>query len=77
MKEFIEELKYMCTSSKAKGFYIFVTIVLVALILGCFVSLIMMVVNLIAYKAFSALWLVLFLVTLIITIAVIIWLKKS
>lgn len=77
MKEFIEELKYMCTSSKAKGFYIFVTIALVALILGCFVSLIMMVVNLIAYKAFSALWLVLFLVTLIITIAVIIWLKKS
>lgn len=77
MKEFIEELKYMCTSSKAKGFYIFVTIVLVALILGCFVSLIMMVVNLIAYKAFSALWFVLFLVTLIITIAVIIWLKKS
>lgn len=77
MKEFLEELKYMCTQSKAKGFYCFVAFALAALIIGCVVSLVMIVVNLIKFGAFSFLWLGLFLVALLITIAVIVWLKKS
>lgn len=77
MKEFLEELKYQCTDGKAKGFYIMVSIFLVALMIGCVASLVMMVVNLVVYKAFSLMWLVLFVVTLVITIGVIIWLKKS
>lgn len=77
MKDFIEELKYMCTSSKAKGFYCFVAFALVMLILGAIASLVMIVVNLVAFKAFSFLWLGLFLTALIITVAIIVWLKKS
>lgn len=77
MKDFIDELKYMCTSSNARGFYIFVTVALIALIIGCIASLVMMLVNVIKFHAFSFFWLGLLIVTLILTIGVIVWLKKS
>ncbi len=77
MKEFFEEFKYQCTSGKNKVFYCIVAFALVALIIGALVSLAMIIINLVAYKAFNFLWLALFLVALVITIAVIVWLKKS
>lgn len=77
MKEFLEELKWQCTEGKAKGFYITISILLVCVMIGCVASLALMIINLVAYKAFSAMWLGLFVVTLIITIAIIVWMKKS
>lgn len=77
MREFLEELKYACTEGKQRGFYCLVTFFLVLLMLCCVASLVMMIVNVIAYKAFSVLWLILFLVTLGITVGIIVWLKKS
>lgn len=77
MREFFEELKYACTEGKQRGFYCMVTLFLALLIIGCLASLVMMIVNVIAYKAFSVMWLILFLITLAITIGIIVWLKKS
>lgn len=77
MKEFFEELKWACTESKLKGFYCMVAALLLLLIIGCVASLVMMIVNIIKFHAFSVLWLALFLVSLIISIGIIIWLKKS
>ena len=76
MKDFIEELKYMCTSSSAKGFYIFVAIMLVALLIAIPTMLILFIVNTVKF-GFSPLFLILFLVALAIFIGVVIWLKKS
>ena len=76
MKDFIEELKYMCTSSNAKGFYIFVSIMLVVLLIAIPVMLIMFIVNTIKY-GFTPLFLILTLVALVIFIGIVVWLKKS
>lgn len=77
MKDFIEELLYMCKSSKARGFYIFVTIALVALLLLSIVSLVLLIVNIIRFHTVAPLWIILLVVSLIIFIGMIIWLKKS
>lgn len=79
MKEFFEELFYMCSSSntKSRGLYIFIVIAMALLALGGVASLIMLIVNFVTTKAFSILWLALALVTWGVLIAVIIWLKKS
>lgn len=76
MKDFIEELKYMCTSSNAKGFYIFVSIMLVILLIAIPVMLIMFIVNTVKY-GFAPLFLILTLVAIAIFVGVIVWLKKS
>lgn len=76
MKDFIEELKYMCTSSNAKGFYIFVSIMLVVLLIAIPVMLIMFIVNTVKY-GFTPLFLILTLVALAIFIGIVVWLKKS
>lgn len=77
MKEFFEELKWACTESKLKGFYCLITTLLALLVLGCIVSLVMLLINVIMYKAFNLMWLILFIVSLVISIGIIIWLKKS
>lgn len=77
MKEFFEELKWACTESRLKGFYCLITALLALLVLGCIVSLIMLLINVIVYKAFNLMWLILFIVSLVISIGIIIWLKKS
>lgn len=79
MREFFEELFYMCSAdnTKSRGLYIFIVVAMALLAIGSVVSLILMLVNLIAYKAFSWLWLILFIVTVGILVGIIVWLKKS
>lgn len=77
MKEFLEELKWACTKSSLKGFYTMVTILWVALMLGCVASFVMLVANLIMFHVIKALWVVLFIVTLAVSIGIFIFLKKS
>lgn len=79
MKDFFEELFYMCSAnnSKSRGLYIFILIAMIALAVGAVVSLVLLLVNLIAYKAFSVMWLGLLIVTVGILAGVIVWLKKS
>ena len=78
MKEFFEEFGYMCSSSntKSRGLYIFIAFALVVLAMGCLASLILFVVNTIKY-GFTPLFLILFVVSLLILVAMIVYLKKS
>lgn len=78
MKEFFEEFAYMCSSSntKSRGLYIFIAIALVVLALGSLASLILFVINTIKY-GFTPLFLILFVVSLLILVGMIVWLKKS
>ena len=78
MKEFFEEFAYMCSSSntKSRGLYIFIAIALAVLALGTVASLVLFIVNTIKY-GFTPLFLILFIVTLLILIGMIVWLKKS
>lgn len=78
MKEFFEEFAYMCSSSntKSRGMYIFIAIALAVLALGTVASLVLFIVNTIKY-GFTPLFLILFIVTLLILIGIIVWLKKS
>lgn len=79
MKEFFEELMYMCSSSntKSRGLYIFIAAMLVLLAVGGIGSLILLLVNVIVHKTFSMLWLILTVVIFAVLIGIIIWLKKS
>lgn len=79
MKEFFEELGYMCSSSntKSRGLYIFIVAAMILLLLGGVASIVMIVINLVKYKAFSFLWLGLSVVTIGALIGVVVWLKKS
>lgn len=78
MKEFFEEFAYMCSSSntKSRGLYIFIAIALIVLALGSLASLILFVVNTIKY-GFTPLFLILFVVSLLILVGMIVYLKKS
>ena len=78
MKEFFEEFAYMCSSSntKSRGMYIFIAIALAVLALGTVASLVLFVINTIKF-GFTPLFLILFIVTLLILIGMIVWLKKS
>ena len=78
MKEFFEEFAYMCSSSntKSRGMYIFIAIALAVLALGTVASLVLFIVNTIKF-GFTPLFLILFIVTLLILIGMIVWLKKS
>lgn len=79
MKDFIEELMYMCSASntKSRGFYIGITVMLALMLIAMPVMLVLLIVNYVKFKAFQVLWLVLFFLVLIIFVGVIIWLKKS
>ena len=78
MKEFFEEFAYMCSSSntKSRGLYIFIAIALAVLALGTVASLVLFIVNTIKY-GFTPLFLILFVVSLLILVGMIVWLKKS
>lgn len=78
MKEFFEEFAYMCSSSntKSRGLYIFIAIALGVLALGSLASLILFVINTIKY-GFTPLFLILFVVSLLILVGMIVYLKKS
>lgn len=79
MKEFFEELMYMCSSnnSTSRGLYIFIAIAMVLMLLGGVGSLVLLLVNLIVYKTFKIMWLVLTIAIFVILTIVIVWLKKS
>ena len=78
MKEFFEEFAYMCSSSntKSRGMYIFIAIALAVLALGTVASLVLFIINTIKY-GFTPLFLILFVVSLLILVGIIVWLKKS
>ena len=78
MKEFFEEFAYMCSSSntKSRGMYIFIAIALAVLALGTVASLVLFIVNTIKY-GFTPLFLILFVMSLLILVGMIVWLKKS
>lgn len=78
MKEFFEEFAYMCSSSntKSRGLYLFIAVALAILAVGAVVSLILFIVNTVKY-GFTPLFLILFLVTIVLFVGVIIFLKKS
>lgn len=79
MKDFIEELMYMCSASntKSRGLYIGITVMLALMLIAMPVMLVLIVVNYVKLKVFQVLWLVLFFFVLIVFVGVIIWLKKS
>ena len=79
MKEFFEEFAYMCSASntKSRGIYIFIAAALALMLLGAVAMIVMLLVNVIKFGAFSPIWAILLLLDVIIFIAVIIWLKKS
>ncbi len=79
MKEFLDELMYMCSSSnsKSRGFYIFIASCLVAMLIGAVVMVVILLINIIKFKAFSFLWLVLLILDIAAFIGVLIWLKRS
>ena len=78
MRDFIENLKYLTSSSNSssRGFYIFIAIMLVALLIAMPVMLILFIVNTIKY-GFAVLPLVLFVVVLALFIGTVIWLQRS
>lgn len=79
MKEFFEEFAYMCSASntKSRGIYIFIAAALALMLLGAVAMIVMLLVNVIKFGAFSPIWAILLLLDIIIFVAVIIWLKKS
>ncbi len=78
MRDFIENLKYLTSSSNSssRGFYIFIAIMLVVLLIAIPVMLILFIVNTIKY-GFAVLPLILFIVVLALFIGTIIWLQRS
>jgi hypothetical protein len=78
MKEFFEELSYMCSSSntKSRGLYIFIAIALAIMAIALPVMLIMFIVNTVKF-GFTPMFLILLAVDLVLLIGVIVWLKKS
>lgn len=79
MKEFFEELSYMCSSSntKSRGLYIFIATAMALMFIGAIVMLVMLIVNVVKFGAFSPIWLILLIADLAALIGVFIWLKKS
>lgn len=79
MRDFIDELKYMCSAdnTSSRGFYIFIAFAMVALLLGCFCSIGLIIVNLIKFKTIKALFVILLLVSVAAEAGLIIWMKKS
>lgn len=78
MKDFIEEFLYLCSANntKSRGLYIFIAVALCLLILGAVGSAVLLAVS-IAKGTFSVLYAVLLIVTVLLTVGVIVFLKKS
>lgn len=79
MKEFFEELGYMCSASntKSRGLYIFIAIGLAALAIGVVASAVMIVVNIVKFGIVPWMGIGLLVAMLAALIGLIIWLKKS
>jgi hypothetical protein len=78
MRDFIEDLKYMVSASNttSRGFYIFVTVVLILLLILAPISIVVAILYAMAGNSFVA-PLAIGLLSVAALIAVIIWLKKS
>lgn len=78
MKDFFEELKYMCSASntKSRGTYIMIVVTLIALLIA-FVAGIVAEIVYISASNFQILPLLISVIALIVEIALIVWLKKS
>lgn len=78
MKDFVEELLYMCSASnqKSRGLYLFITVALVGLLIGAVASLVLLIINIVK-GFFSPLFLILFIATVVLFIGTIVWLKRS
>lgn len=79
MKEFFEELSYMCSSSntKSRGLYIFIAAAMVLMTIGAIAMTVLLIVNIVKFGAFSPLWAILLVADLAALIGIFIWLKKS
>ena len=79
MKEFFEELSYMCSSNntKSRGLYLFITIGMALLALGIVATIVMIIINAVANKVFLTLPFVLLIFMIICLVGIIVWLKKS
>ena len=79
MKEFFEELSYMCSSSntKSRGLYIFIAASMALMLIGAIAMVIMLIVNVVKFGAFSPIWAILLIADLAALIGVFIWLKKA
>lgn len=77
MKDFVEELLYMCKNSNAKGLYTFITIMLCVLLIGAIAMAALLVINLVKFGAFVWYWAALLVFVLAVFIGLVVWLKKS
>lgn len=79
MKEFFEELMYMCSPSNttSRGFYIFIAIAMATLAIGAIAMLVLMIVNLVKFGAFAWYWAAIFVFAVAALVGLIIWLKRS
>ncbi len=78
MRDFIDDLKYMCSAdnTKSRGLYIFITIALIAMLIGIVGGIVGIVYT--AIKGGQILMpVILTVVILVIFVAVVMWLKKS
>lgn len=78
MRDFIDDLKYMCSAdnTKSRGLYLFIAIALIAMLIGIVGGIIGIVYT--AIKGGAILMpVILTVIILVIFIAVIVWLKKS
>lgn len=78
MRDFIDDLKYMCSAdnTKSRGLYLFITIALIAMLIGIVGGIIGIVYT--AIKGGAILMpVILTVIILVIFIAVVVWLKKS
>lgn len=79
MKDFIEDLKYMCSSSNttSRSFYIIVTVALIALLIMVPISGVIIGINLAKGYTVPVVMYILLVGSLAAAIGVIVWLKKS
>lgn len=79
MKDFIEELGYMCSASntKSRGLYIMIAIALIALPIAAIAMAVLLLINLIKYSAFVWYWAAILVFVIAVFIGLIVWLKKS
>lgn len=79
MKEFFEEFAYMCSASntKSRGLYLFIAATLAFLVIAAVAMIVLLLINVIKYGAFSFLWAGILLFDIVILVALLIWLKKS
>jgi len=78
MRDFIDDLKYMCSSAytNSRGFYILCAVTLIAMIIILPISLVLMIISIIK-GSFNVLSLILLIVSIVIGGGLIFWLKKS